>query len=361
MKAAILNDTSYEHHHGCCRVIRLLHENLLRRGIAVHASSPVRHKWRDDKNFLNRLSECDVIVVNGEGTLHHGTKFGEWLLQIVDHPARANIPVALINAIYQENPADWNSYLEKFDHISVRDSFSKHDLYETSNILPNVVPDLSLSAGFMLPVDGPDRTNISIGDSVKKEVRKTLAEIWKYNQPEATLLPLATQPYGSKHYKGILKRSARKVRNLLAIKFAPDGQTYLRSEAEFVSRLACSQLHITGRFHALCYCIATKTPFLAFPSNSHKIEALLDDVGIDKDRILDIENPRSIRSQDMLFSPEEAKSIDKFIEHAVGSSCQMFDDIHGLAKAYARRRADDKDTAVPTAELLFDNVRPRAV
>src|SRR3546814_15358610 len=81
--------------------MRRIEENLRCRGISITAVSPVRHDWEGDASFLKAMAACDIIVINGEGTLHHGAPHGEILLKVVDHPVRTTKPVVLINALYR--------------------------------------------------------------------------------------------------------------------------------------------------------------------------------------------------------------------------------------------------------------------
>ena len=104
LNAVILNDTRGDNHFGCFRVMRMIEANLAVRGINVIANSIVRTDWEKNRSFLEAMAKSDLVVINGEGTLHHGSRHGERLLKVVDHPARAGKPVVLVNALYQDNP-----------------------------------------------------------------------------------------------------------------------------------------------------------------------------------------------------------------------------------------------------------------
>lgn len=43
---------------------------------------------------------------------------------------------------------------------------------------------------------------------------------------------------------------------------------------KLLSTIGQSRLVVTGRFHMVCACLLTKTPFVALKSNSHKIEGM---------------------------------------------------------------------------------------
>src|SRR3546814_8288014 len=122
--------------------MRRIEENLRCRGISITAVSPVRHDWEGDASVLKAMAACDIIVINGEGTLHHGAPHGEILLKVVDHPVRTTKPVVLINALYQENPASWKRYLDKMALISTRDYWSAETISTKERCEIGFVPDL---------------------------------------------------------------------------------------------------------------------------------------------------------------------------------------------------------------------------
>ena len=124
LKAALMNDTGGGAHFGCDRVMRVITSNLTIRGVSISGRSRVGKKWWEDEPFLNAAGSANIIVINGEGTCHHGRPKAEHLLRVVDHAVAANKPVVLINAIYQENPPEWRRYLDKFALIAPRDSWS---------------------------------------------------------------------------------------------------------------------------------------------------------------------------------------------------------------------------------------------
>jgi hypothetical protein len=102
--AVLINDTSSANHHGCRRVVATIRSSLAIRGIDIIASSPIGAAWGKDAALEAALRSAHLLVVNGEGTLHHGAPEGERLLLAVDHAAALGKPVALINTIYQDNP-----------------------------------------------------------------------------------------------------------------------------------------------------------------------------------------------------------------------------------------------------------------
>ena len=175
LTAVLMNDTRGHAHFGCQRVMRVIESNLESRGIKVTARSLVRNDWPSDRAFLDAVSKCDIVVINGEGTLHHGKHHGDKLLQIVDHTARAGKPIALINTIYQDNPDHWRRFLDGIELISPRDSWSAAALRAATGRTDIChVPDLSMAEGFHPLADTTPRVMLTIGESVLRDTSHEL-------------------------------------------------------------------------------------------------------------------------------------------------------------------------------------------
>lgn len=340
LKAALMNDTGGLWHFGCDRVMRVIESNLAMRGVSVCARSGVGNKWWDDAAFLKAASEADIIVINGEGTCHHARPHGEYLLRVVDHPIALDKPVALINALYQDNPQDWRRYLDKFALISPRDSWSAATLAELTGRPISHIPDLSMSEGFHPEADTSVRDLLTIGESVLPETSRELIAFTD-RHPETVFLPLIRALKGTKPKYPRLLRILRKAyanahKNLFRLQ--RKNTRFSDNEFEFAKDLVHSYLHVSGRFHAICFAVTTKTPFLALTSNAWKIEALVEDMGIDKWRIVTaaaledlVRDPHALA-----FSGDEQKRIKAAMEQGVAGAAKMFD---GLAQLARERRA----------------------
>ena len=82
MKAVILNDTSFDFHHGCSKVMENIVTLLNNRGIHVIGTNPVGVDWQINSSFLNNLAVADIVIVNGEGTIHHSQSRAKELVKI---------------------------------------------------------------------------------------------------------------------------------------------------------------------------------------------------------------------------------------------------------------------------------------
>jgi hypothetical protein len=339
VKAVILNDTRGDNHFGCFRVMRIIEENLARRGVTVIGRSLVRNHWERDHGFLEKLSEADLVVINGEGTLHHGHRLGQRLLRIATHPARGQKPVALINAIYQENPESWKAYLDKIDLISARDSRSAAEIGRLTGRECGFVPDLSLAEG-VLASTGVPRTRLLIGDSVDTETRQVLRSLTDVDA-DAKLLPILKGLKPSKPHHSTPFRQLREAYIWLNARYSQllhGNIEFNRDEAGFIRSLMSARLHVTGRFHAVCFCLFTGTPFLAVESNSWKMAALLEDFGLDGTRIVPIDQIRArlASGEDFALTEDEGLLIAAGLGRCKQGATELFDRIATLAHTETR-------------------------
>ncbi len=333
-RVVLMNDTSLRQHHGCARVMRLLEAGLRTAGLQITARSPAHADWAQDKDFLRHLSEADLVVINGEGTLHHGREGGKRLLEVVAHPARGTTPVALINALYQDNPADWAKLLGGCALVSARDPESAREIAAACpGVALRHVPDLSLCAG-AAPQPGP-RCKLIVGDAVRIGTRRALALAARRLGADQ-ILPTKTR-HGHFWRMPIVGAALRRIVGAGYSGVSPFGRgaamTLARDEAAYLASLGQASLHLTGRFHAVCLSLVTGTPFLAVGSNSWKIEALLDDAGLGRDRIVTVDDLASMTSTDTErpFSKAETDCIVAFLARAHQQAVELFSDLAKLA------------------------------
>lgn len=331
LTAVLMNDTRPNNHHGCTRVMGVITDKLALRGISVIGSAPVGKPWEDDAAFVDALGRADVVVINGEGTMHHGARKGAMMLEVVDHPARGDTPVFLINTLYQENPPFWRRYLQRMTGISARDSRSAAEL---SDVLGQEVPfchDLSLCG---TPLIGFERrSGLLVGESVLRDVSSGMTQ-------------LAENALGDRRvsikWAEISQGRRMRQRARLALENAGLGRFFytrplLRrfpDEESYAHELRTAALHVTGRFHGVCLSIATATPFLAVRSNSWKIEALLEDTGLGLDRLVDLDELPNLARDDAFrrFTEDEEAAIAKATEDGRAWSDALFDRIAEAAK-----------------------------
>ena len=285
--------------------------------VKIIGCSPVGHEWRDDQSILNKIKKADLIIINGEGTLHSGREEAERLLQAaVLFPEKR---VILLNALYENNPPEWKKYLEKFDIIGLRDPIS----YETCSALVgkakcHLTSDLSLYSASDF-VEAPDkRQGIAIGDSVKKNIHRDLYSLYLKNKSENVYyLPIKSL---NKYPLGVdlgFAKSISQVRYRLkqTLKMYLDRNVvYYNSHNDFYEGLHGYEGYITGRFHGVCLSIKSMTPFVAVSSNTGKIERLLKSVGLEG-RVLNKVDQTAFKKIKP-YTDEEKNKIRTFIRES---------------------------------------------
>ena len=324
-RAVILNDTSTRYHHGCHRVMRLLRRGLDEAGIEIAATSPARADWAKDEAFLAALRAAQVVVINGEGTLHDGAPLGARLLSVLDHPDAAGKPVALVNALWQDNPPEWDDWLRRLALASARDSGSAREFRRVRG-QGRWGPDLSLSAP--AEVAAVARRGLVVGDSVKLDARRALARAAQ--RLGACYVPTKTlrgRIWDIGPARGLLWRGYNGVWTGRVPEFEMP-----RDEGAYLARLARAEGHVTGRFHAVCLSMLTGTPVLALASRTSKIERLLRDAGLGDSRLLTPGALERLTPAEAArpYSKAEKKAIAGFLTQGRTEARRLFADIRGL-------------------------------
>ncbi len=315
--------------------MRLLLAGLERHGLRIIARSPARHDWARDTAFVAQLAACDLIVINGEGTLHHARKAGARLLAVIDHPARGRTPVAIVNALWQENPPNWAAALKDVALISARDGRSAAEIAAAvGEDRVRVVPDLSLSMGAE-PQAGP-RDALIFGDSVRLSARQALAMAARRVGADR-IVPTKTLPGAA--WRLPLIRGLLSALYCATRPFSTPPLILAATERDYLAQLGRARMHVTGRFHAICLSLVTGTPFLAVTSNSWKVEALLADAGLAPDRSIPMDQMARMSRADMdrPFTPGETEAIRRFLDRAREQAETLFSDLAELARSGGRR------------------------
>ena len=288
----MFNDTAPSRHYGCALVMRELARGLSANGMEPVWLHPVGVDWRASSNSIPRPPQIDAVVVNGEGSIHHpATRPRAIYLSELGPFARdvLNVPCVLINATIHAIDQTAADNLGAFDYICVRESASKSELANVG-IDAVVVPDLTLGAAFP---QASSRSGICGTDSVLKDTTDAIAEL--------------------------CERNGWPVRPM---KYRPgEGE---RPES-YVASLASSELVVTGRFHAVTMCLATRTPFAAIESNTPKISSFVRDVFGSNRRLITSDDLNHFEPAEYLhWTPEEAACLDELPLEAQGKIAEMF-------------------------------------
>ena len=259
MKVMLLNDTGIVPHIGCQAVsdahVRMLaaHGHVVKYRYFVgqlnefYTGNPQKsiNKVFSNNDLMQKISDVDAVIVNGEGTIHHGA--GLHYLAILAAAQELGKKTLIVNAVFQESYG-FEPVLRKLDDFCVRDIFSS-EFASKKNISNRVVLDSFIEAKF----DSFKKPFIDLSEKVvvtdwhpdrERNVGYTLRRYLKENKKQCFYFPLQ---------HGI--------------------QSYLWREAP--RTLGACKLIITGRHHGVYLSAIAKKSFIALPSNTYKVEGLI--------------------------------------------------------------------------------------
>lgn len=333
MGILLMNDTDEDSSHfGCMRVMRSIRDALAKRGHSQLPSLLVGTDWKESASDTARIDAAEVLLINGEGTLHHGKRKGLWLLEAGARVKANGGKVALINALWQQNPDDWAQHAVDFDLVYCRDSRSAAELSSWLGREVGWIGDLSM---FQEPdMDDQVRDGVTVSCSVHRDIEKRLASF--STSTGSVYVPVTPHiKHVSVHHRGI-KRLLRKAYVQAAEKrflAKHPNMQFVQNDAEYMAELRQRDLLVTGRFHAVCMAVLAKTPFVAVMSNSWKIETLLADIGLNPERIQPVGALRvDLLDRDWSFSDSERSAINASLQRWRAEGETMFDRIVELTR-----------------------------
>jgi len=260
MKVMLCNDTGTKSHVGCQavsdaharmlgRMGHIVHHRYFVNELAGHArpglAETVAALERDDK-VMETLNRSDAVIVNGEGTLHHGRGLEYVALLVL--AKRLGKAALLVNALFQEMEADAEA-LNSLDAFFVRDTLSEA-YARARGIRCAHAPDSILAAGFT-PTPRPDFH----GDLVVTDWHKSRDG----DIGAASISFLADAP------------------NDAPYRFFPLHARQARGQwAGAMSAMGTSRLVVTARHHGVYLALMAGVPFVPLESNSWKIRATVE-------------------------------------------------------------------------------------
>ena len=338
----VLNDTRCDRHYGCDSVIGAISKLLDKNGFKNISFWPAHREWRNNAIFDRLISDSDLVLVNGEGTIHHNKAEGKRLLEIGGRAKREGVPAALINAGWEANGEDFVQLLGDFDIVTARDGVSAKRM-GSGKINVSIVPDLSLwfaqSQGFS-PVSNHGRSGVGVTDNVDRFKALRLENIRSVSN--SAMVSIA---YGETGVSGCVRfiRDGislsediiypARLASLIGLRYRHWRQPKIDANG-FISRLANLELLVSGRFHACTLALAAGTPLVALPSNTDKISALFGDVGLDKWRCTASINPDLLGyAKEYGWRQTEFSNICDYLRYASMAAERLFSDLAKLAQS----------------------------
>lgn len=261
MKVMLLNDTATVPHIGC-QAVSDAHARLL--GAAGHIVSKryflgelkrfaiadeqtVIETVLRDESLRAEIEACDAVVVNGEGTLHHGA--GSEYFALLGAAQRLGRATLIVNAVFEAHKG-WQDVLSRLDDFCVRDA-SSLECARRLGFPCRLQPDSILGAQFDAPrfIDLRDQIVVTDWHPVRD------------HDVGATLRTILGAVEGTVYFPMLHGIHAHVWRGALAA----------------WSEAACV---ITARHHGVYLAVAAGRPFVAMPSNTPKIEGLFQAAGV---------------------------------------------------------------------------------
>ena len=285
---------------------------------------PVGKDWRKHKSQLLKKEKVDLILVNGEGTIHHSatrkharalSEFAAFAKQVLKTPS------VLINATLYKNEAHAYQQLKHYQNIFVRDRESLIELNQ-NGLSGEYVPDLTFAKHLSVEIQ-PSKKGIVVDTALKHEIPK-LKSFCLDNELDFTSMVVARptnenffkspRPFVKSIYKWLLHDRKRSTKPI-----------------DYIKQLKQYHVVVTGRYHTVTMCIKHQIPFVAIESNTPKISNLLQDCYGSTNRVIDFKDLYTVDlTRFQTFTKQEEESGKEFCKFAEQSILNMINTIvHG--------------------------------
>lgn len=231
MNIIILNDTS-KYHYGSNHVIKFLKNMFKDHNITL---------CKKTKKHL--LQSHDILVINGEGTMHDDAKKAKTLINLAVYAKQElDMKVMLVNSVWQRNSDELTKCLSFFDYISVREVLSKQEI----NKVVDTPVDVNLDFSYYLnvPYESYPSTNVVAGNYYVAKSKKE----------------------GSVLINGVGENSSIDI-------FSEEWNTV-------VNKLRHADVLVTGRHHEMYAACKAECPFIVMEGNTHKNSGLFKTFGV---------------------------------------------------------------------------------
>jgi hypothetical protein len=188
----------------------------------------------------SEFDEADVILINGEGTIHHSSPRAQFLLNLILRAKQAKKKVLLVNALFQQYECPTSDLLRDLALLAVREPRSAAYASRFGGS-PLVLLDSAADPRFL---------------------------------KQGRALPLHHGCLiGGFHEKGLLYDPFGDI----------DGQKLTMRNNSFediVTTLRSAEVYLTAQHHGVYAAALAGCPFVTTPSNSHKIEGFIQWTGL---------------------------------------------------------------------------------
>jgi polysaccharide pyruvyl transferase len=223
-----------------------------------------------DENLRAFLESCDLVIVNGEGSIHHNFRRSLALLALMHVMGRHGRPFMLVNSTIQAmQPELLRLVLPTAVHRHVREDCSR-DYLSSLSIDSHSGPDLAFhSIGDLAfePQTGRQGCLVTAGVlSGESALRALFASVRDCGLEPSYLC------IGDGGERPLAER-------VCASENVPLAHAAELSLEDLLRYLGGFQVAISGRHHINMYLMRAGVPFLPLPSNTWKVEGALRQVG----------------------------------------------------------------------------------
>lgn len=314
--AVLVNDTRVDCHHGCERVVQGVYELCEQSSISIVKTFPSHSVLLTNGSYVEAIDQCDLLLINGEGTMHGARPFAVELLKAGLYAKSMGKKVALINSCWMGNTQEMANVAASFDFVVVRDRESARELKAQG---VDCCQSFDLSLYSPISVSAARGSQVGVSDSVLPGITRQLyrfAVSRKLNLISIQF-PTTSTVHGSYRFMRDVV-SFRNFRGSLVLPSILLSRYKLlinstRATSEWVNRLAHYSLIVSGRFHLCTLAALTETPFVALNSNTTKIRNFIEDAGLDGRRVIDVEDLNGIDIAGYQYSSAELKALRQYI------------------------------------------------
>lgn len=210
------------YHCGSAAAFAVIRQEAERAGCIVHGS----------KNY-------DILVMNGEGTMHHGSRGSHQKMEKIRRALESGKRVALVNTVWQSNPVEFAEVLRGCEIVVAREVLSQRELLNLG-VNASVSPDQSYFAKIDESAPFIDYGGAAVFTDFWSEDFQSFVSLnskWSARFPQ---LDMTSMTWSS-----------------------------------VVKSLRTASVLVTGRHHAVYAACRAEIPFLAMHGNCHKIEGLV--------------------------------------------------------------------------------------
>jgi hypothetical protein len=205
------------------------------------------HRCGETSYDNEALKRASLVVINGEDTFHDDTNDARALAGLMRAAQLLARPYWLVNCTLQNLSPEFLALVSGAARVITREARS-HAYARLAHPAPELRVDSCVAAMFPVRLSNQTRRGIATGEV----------------HPDCLF-----------HAAGALLK--RKEFTRLALEFPYRGHNF----ADVVAQLSTFECYLTGQYHGIYAAILAGTPFLPIPSNTHKIEGLLEWASVD--------------------------------------------------------------------------------